>query len=546
MCPEDVGTMMDKKSLVIKTKYELRYRVSTAETVEMQNGKHTLRHYHVPTGPEFKGYNRDWLELSGSLRCRPIERREFEAVLQKAKASDYTVMILPENALEHPEISSFLALINDYKLQARFQLSASGLLFSIEKWQALRSVQNIAVDVILDDMPQDQDMIKELAELGYVRFVIPGIKDAPIWSSLKKIPREWYSQLFLYFPYHGSNKKIFKPRQIREKLLEIEKLHPEFVPRVFTGLDVFEPRIDEKSDLESLVKPVLQTRQQSSPKVSVIIPAYNNGRYVLNTLRHLNLQSVEHSTYEVIVVDDGSSDETSELILQSYKAYTFPFTYIYYPRFKKRQMGDSQFRAGLARNLGVKWARADLLAFLDADIIVPQSYIKDLLRLHTTHDVVQWRRDYLKQEVPSFTVEYLNIKKATDCFIPEGGYWERFYQDAARERWPDLKDYWKYTCTYALSLPKALFKEAGWFRKTYCFYGFEDTDLGLQLMRRGAKFHFHDVSVYHLYHETGRSEFRNSFFHRQKLLKNTARIFYHNTLDPEAYRVFKYLLSPFF
>ncbi|MCC6138673.1 MAG: glycosyltransferase family 2 protein [Bdellovibrionaceae bacterium] len=504
-----------------------------------------IRHYYIPTMPTFKGYSWDWLSLSGGLRLKPVTLKEFENTLRKAKQSDYSAVVLPENTLDHPRVKELLALTEQQGLKVTLQLVSSGLLFSIDRWRELRAQYDLSLDLVLDDVPQDLDVIKEEAALVDLRFVLPGIKDAPIWKKLKQLPNLWYQEMYFYFPYMGTNKKIFKPRQIREKIAELQKLYPEFEPRVLSGMDVFEPRIDAHSDLESLVKPVLQTGSATVPAVSVVIPAYNNGRYVLNTLRHLNEQTEDPLNYEVIVVDDGSSDETSELILQTYKSYKFPFTYIYYPRFKKRSMGDSQFRAGLARNLGVKWARSELLAFLDADIIVPPHYIKDLLRLHTTHDVVQWRRDYLKQDVPSFTIRYSDIQKTKNCFIPEGGYWEQFYQDAAAQSWPELKDYWKYTCTYGLSMPKKLFKEVGWFRKTYCFYGFEDTDLGLQLMRQGAKFYFHDVSVFHLFHETQRSEFRNSFFHRQKLLKNTARIFYHNTLDPEAYRVFKYLLSPF-
>ncbi len=503
------------------------------------------RHYHIATSTTSKGYNADWLSLCGALRDSEITLAEFDRALRKAVSSEYQVIVFSENTLDHAKVDELFARTARSPLSIVLQLSASGLLFSAASWRSLRSQVAFSVDIILDEMPADRDLLAELCAAGEVRFILPGIKDAAIWKQLRQIPSAWYERLFLYFPYWGTNKKIFKPRQIREKLAELSQLHADFIARGIFGMDVHEPRIDKRTDIESQVRPVLQTFQEATPQVSVIIPAYNNGEYVLNTLRHLNQQSADPAHFEVVVVDDGSSDHTSELILQAYKAYRFPFTYIYYPRFQKRQMGDSQFRAGLARNLGVKHSRAKILAFLDADIIVPQHYIADILRLHTTHDVVQWRRDYLKKEVPSFTVNYLDVNKQRDCFIAEGGYWERFYQNAASDSWPALHDYWKYTCTYALSLKKSLFKEAGWFRKTYCFYGFEDTDLGLQLLRRGAKFHFHNVPVYHLYHETGRSEFRNSFFHRQKLLKNTARIFYHNTLDPEVYRVFKYLFGYF-
>jgi glycosyltransferase involved in cell wall biosynthesis len=503
------------------------------------------RQYHVPISNHSKGYNRQWLVYSGGLKSSEMDILEFARVLAKAKHGEYGTLVFPENSLQNPHFPQFLIAAKDHGFQTCIQTMASGLIFSCTELLECVRQHGIFVDVVLDSVPNDDGFIEELRRRTLVRFILPGLKSFPVWKELKSIPPSWLLDVYCYFPYMGENKYIFKPRQVKEALTELQILSPMFKPKVLNAFDIYDPRIDESRDVESLVRPILYQEVSVPPKISVVIPAYNNGRYVLNTLRHLNLQTAQHQTFEVIVVDDGSSDDTSELILNTHRDYFFPFTYIYYPRFKKRAMGDNQFRAGLARNLGVKWARGEILSFLDADILVPPQFINTLISLHKEQDVVQWRRDYLKKEVPSFSVAYSEILKSKDCFIPEGGYWNRFYEDAAQKQWMNLPDYWKYTCTYALSLPKSLFKEVGWFRKTYCFYGFEDTDLGLQLMRKGAKFYFHNESVFHLFHETSRSEFRNSFFHRQKLLKNTAKIFYHNTLDPEAYRVFKYLLSPF-
>lgn len=512
------------------------------------------RYYHLPTNTTSRGYNRDWLSLSGALRAQPITLEKLKKQIEKALQSEYTAIVLPENTLDHDQCDQIFEAANENKINIHLQLSASGLIFSIEQWRRLAKNHDFAVDIILDDIPQDEELILELSSKGSVHFILPGIKDALIWEKLKRIPLTWYEKLFCYFPYMGINKKIFKPRQVAEKLVELQILNPHFRIQRLMGLDIYEPRIDAKSELDCSVKPVLRTDLRSSPKISVVIPAYNNGQYLLNTLRHLDRQRSLKSDgfydasikqdFEVVVVDDGSTDETSELILQNYKTFSFAFTYLYYPRFKKRKMGDSQFRAGLARNLGVKWTRSSLLAFLDADIIVPETFIAELLILHERYSVVQWRREYLKKDVPSFSINYKDVVKTRDCFVPEGGYWDDFYRKAAEKSWSELPDYWKYTCTYGLSMPKILFKEAGWFRKTYCFYGCEDTELGLQLMRQGAHFYFHDVPVFHLFHETERSEYANSFFHRQKLLKNTAHIFYYNNLDSEVYRTFKYLLNP--
>ena len=57
-------------------------------------------------------------------------------------------------------------------------------------------------------------------------------------------------------------------------------------------------------------------------KVSVIIPAYNAGKYVSQTLDSIINQNFKN--LDIIIIDDGSSDNTSEIILK-YCKRTFPF-----------------------------------------------------------------------------------------------------------------------------------------------------------------------------------------------------------------------------
>ncbi len=87
------------------------------------------------------------------------------------------------------------------------------------------------------------------------------------------------------------------------------------------------------------------------PKVSVVIPAYNAEKYIAETLRSVFAQT--YKSYEVIVVDDGSRDETLQV------ARSFG------PRIKaltKRNGGPAS-----ARNLAINHSQGDYIAFLDAD-----------------------------------------------------------------------------------------------------------------------------------------------------------------------------------
>ena len=95
-------------------------------------------------------------------------------------------------------------------------------------------------------------------------------------------------------------------------------------------------------------------------KVSIIIPCYNYGEFLTETLASLIYQS--HKNWEAIVIDDGSTDNTESIIL---------------PLLKKdsRIVFFKQINRGVsaARNLGLQYVSGDFVQFLDADdLLSPQ------------------------------------------------------------------------------------------------------------------------------------------------------------------------------
>ncbi|NJN90071.1 MAG: glycosyltransferase [Leptolyngbyaceae cyanobacterium SL_5_14] len=90
---------------------------------------------------------------------------------------------------------------------------------------------------------------------------------------------------------------------------------------------------------------------RKGPRVSVVIPAYNCAEYIAETIESVLNQT--YHDYEIIVVDDGSTDATREVV----KGYGDRLQYTY-----QQNQG-----AAAARNRGIRLARGELIAFLDGD-----------------------------------------------------------------------------------------------------------------------------------------------------------------------------------
>src|SRR5712691_7731645 len=108
----------------------------------------------------------------------------------------------------------------------------------------------------------------------------------------------------------------------------------------------------------------------SDPKVSIVMPAYNVAPYIRETLESVFAQTF--SDYEVIIVNDGSPDtEELERVLEPFRDR------IRY--FKQENRG-----AGAARNVALRAARGEFIAFLDADDLWLPNYLDEQLRFIRT------------------------------------------------------------------------------------------------------------------------------------------------------------------
>lgn len=106
------------------------------------------------------------------------------------------------------------------------------------------------------------------------------------------------------------------------------------------------------------------------PFVSVIIPSYNNGGFLRECLASFGDQN--YPNYEVLLVDNGSTDATAQLCAE------FPeVRYLFFDRFKSSYA---------ARNWGARHARGEVLVFFDADQTARANFLSLLLEEYVPDD----------------------------------------------------------------------------------------------------------------------------------------------------------------
>lgn len=99
-------------------------------------------------------------------------------------------------------------------------------------------------------------------------------------------------------------------------------------------------------------------------KISVIVPVYNVSSYIADCLESLRRQTFEN--FEVLIVNDGSPDNSEEIIKPFLKDKRFRYL-------KKKNGGLSS-----ARNYGIKHVSGDFISFVDGDDSVSPTYLEEL------------------------------------------------------------------------------------------------------------------------------------------------------------------------
>lgn len=225
----------------------------------------------------------------------------------------------------------------------------------------------------------------------------------------------------------------------------------------------------------------------SAPRVSVVVPTYNRMRLLDHTLRSLTRQSLPRERFEVLVVDDGSSDETPAVV-ESYRS-RLPVRY-----FRQEDLG---FRVAAARNVGITYASGDICVFVDSGVLLHSGCLAAHLAAHDSSDEPLALSGYvycfdlddadaarMRQVIdvhdPDATIARL-AGKGTWLDIREGFY-ARYGDDFHHLPAPWLM-FW---CCNASARTEQM-RAVGMFDEAFRSWGGEDLDLAYRLHRDGAR-----------------------------------------------------------
>jgi glycosyltransferase involved in cell wall biosynthesis len=109
--------------------------------------------------------------------------------------------------------------------------------------------------------------------------------------------------------------------------------------------------------------------KSTCPTVSIIVPVFNQEKYIGRCLRSLLGQSIDRKHYEIIVIDDGSNDRTPYALNLFYDKYKSPL---------RRLTNSENLGLPASLNIGIRAARGSYVVRVDSDDFVNEDFIRIL------------------------------------------------------------------------------------------------------------------------------------------------------------------------
>jgi len=215
--------------------------------------------------------------------------------------------------------------------------------------------------------------------------------------------------------------------------------------------------------------------------ISVIIPTYNRKRVLGDCLGALLRQTLPFDKFEVIVVDDGSRDETKS-VARSFIKNGFNLKYV-------RQENQGQ---GVARNAGVAVAGGQIIVLIGDDIVVRNDFLEEHLRLHLRHSGENEAVLGFTTWHPKLTLtHYMQWLTNGSSVLGKFGGHQFAYEKLKNQIEADYNFFY----TSNISLKKSLLEKYP-FDPSFSGYGWEDIELGYRLYKRvGLKIYYNPKAI---------------------------------------------------
>lgn len=250
-------------------------------------------------------------------------------------------------------------------------------------------------------------------------------------------------------------------------------------------------------------------------RASIIIPAFNSEERLYYNLLSLNNQDCSFNDFEVVIVDNGSADNTASMVRGFIKNARF--------NIKFQRLNENK---GIARgrNTAIKMAEGDILIFHDSDMIAPRDFVTRHLKNHEEKNIVvcgvPWKRiiTFYYNELEKKDKDYDGLKYIKNAYnktekapilnkyLIMNGMYEKYVFDLhgnfidgvkeiIKKYGNNLAHYsipWRLFITNNASVERENVINVGMFDEQIVGYGFEDYDLGIRLYKSGGKFIFDD------------------------------------------------------
>ncbi len=222
--------------------------------------------------------------------------------------------------------------------------------------------------------------------------------------------------------------------------------------------------------------------------ISIIIPAYNSRKTIAQTVESCLSQTYESGHFQIIVVDDGSTDNTADII----KKYSVKYIY------------QNNSGPAAARNAGWKAASGRIICFTDSDCVPEKDWVSKIANKYTSEDIGAVGGSYDIQNKQSLLAKCIHEEIVQKHSV--------------------TSEQTNYLGSFNVSYRKTVLEKVGGFDTSFKQASGEDNDLAYRVKKAGYNLIFDkNIKVGH--------------YHQTKLLKYMKEQYRHGYWRMKLYRI---------